>query len=191
MKYCTGCDNTKASEMFYKDKSKKDGLSSSCMDCAKTRAQDWYQSNPEQAKETRALYRTANPEKIKEINRACAKNWREANPQKVRESQRRWKKENPDKVNAKNQRYLTKLNLANCEISQRTLNAWSSQARAAHPYCELCLTTDNLEAHHILPKSRYPQHALNLTNAQILCADCHTDIHTEIPNLKKEEVSLA
>ena len=145
--------------MFGKDNRHKDGLQSSCKECETKRTQSYYEDHPEK-------------------RQLSLRDYAQRNPDKVRESQRRWKKENPDKVYAKNQRYLTKLNLANCEISQRTLNAWAAQVKALNPRCDWCLCVDDLEAHHIKPKALYPELALDLTNGQTLCTKHHDEIHS-------------
>ena len=73
--------------------------------------------------------------------------------------------------------YYLKLSLANCEISQRTLQAWAAQTKDKTPFCEWCFSEDNLEAHHILPKSRFPQYALDITNGRTMCESCHKNCH--------------
>ena len=61
MKTCTRCNEAKERTEFYKDRTKKDGLTSSCKQCARERSRKW---------------REANPEKVVQ----CNKEWRENNP---------------------------------------------------------------------------------------------------------------
>jgi len=39
--------------------------------------------------------------------------------------------------------------------------------------CQLCGSTDNLQPHHILPRSKYPELACNNDNIITLCKTCH------------------
>lgn len=47
--------------------------------------------------------------------------------------------------------------------------------------CLKCGTDKCLVAHHILPKSLYPELEYELENFGILCLDCHVRLHKEIP----------
>lgn len=75
-------------------------------------------------------------------------------------------------------RYYLKLNLANAKISQRTLNAWAIQVKQFNPRCDWCLCCDDLEAHHVYPKSIFPDLALDIENGQTLCKKHHDEIHS-------------
>lgn len=44
-------------------------------------------------------------------------------------------------------------------------------------YCKVCGGRDELEAHHILPKSQYPQFIHDIANGMCLCHECHIDLH--------------
>jgi len=48
--------------------------------------------------------------------------------------------------------------------------------------CVKCGSTDNLEAHHIIPWSVAPELRINLNNGETLCNSCHADEHIEIKN---------
>lgn len=43
--------------------------------------------------------------------------------------------------------------------------------------CRQCGSTDNLEVHHILSWSEYPQARVDLNNGITLCNSCHADAH--------------
>ena len=43
--------------------------------------------------------------------------------------------------------------------------------------CELCASTENLEAHHIIKWADYPQGRVDRRNGQCLCHTCHTEQH--------------
>ncbi len=105
------------------------------------------------------------------------KRYYEKNKEKKNERQRAWRKNNPDKLVAQHQRYNRKLNLLNCKISMRTLQAWSFQVRERDTICVYCGSTNNLQAHHILSKSKHPEFALFLNNGISLCEVCHIQEH--------------
>ncbi len=43
--------------------------------------------------------------------------------------------------------------------------------------CERCGSDENLEAHHIIEWSEYPQGRIDLKNGMCLCLSCHTEEH--------------
>ena len=54
------------------------------------------------------------------------------------------------------------------------LNTWSQQVRDnADNKCEICGQKGDLQAHHINPKSEYPEQALDPLNGICLCDKCH------------------
>jgi len=131
-------------------------------------------------------YRAANKDKIKEYNAvnkdkklAQAKSWKKANADKVAQDNKVWRKANPDKIAQIKKRYFLKLNLVNSKISQRTLTAWAEQVKERTPFCEWCYSEDNLEAHHIMPKAKYPQYALDINNGRTMCQNCHMNCHLQ------------
>jgi hypothetical protein len=105
--------------------------------------------------------------------------YRLANKEKISASEKAWRKANPEKRAANQKKYLLKLNIMNKNISIRNLNAWAVKVKEAVPFCEWCYSEDNLEAHHILPKAKFPQHALDLKNGRTMCNYCHTMIHKQ------------
>jgi predicted CxxxxCH...CXXCH cytochrome family protein len=111
-------------------------------------------------------------------NKEYQKAWKKANAEKIRATNRAWDKNNPEKIVAKYERYFLKLNLANKDISRRTLKAWSCQIRERDCSCLYCGSTSKLQAHHILSKSKHPDWALFLNNGITLCESCHTQEHT-------------
>lgn len=58
-------------------------------------------------------------------------------------------------------------------IEQRKkLQTWSKNIRSAG-HCEVCSTTVNLDAHHILPKEMWKHLKFELWNGVCLCKKCH------------------
>ncbi len=79
MKYCKRCQKTLAEELFYTDKTKKDGLSSRCKDCvrAESRASHHNPKNPSGRKKRRDTWVTRNKEKIMDYQRVYRAKHRE------------------------------------------------------------------------------------------------------------------
>lgn len=61
MKKCSSCNNTFDNSYFYKDKSKKNGLSSSCKQCSNKRAEEYNKNNPNKRKEASKKYYSTLP----------------------------------------------------------------------------------------------------------------------------------
>ena len=125
-------------------------------------------------KEKVAAYYLENKEKIAEQEKV----WRLANKEKKAVTNKAWTKANPEKIAAIQKAYFLRLNLMNKKISKRTLNAWSLQVRERDCSCLYCGSASNLHAHHILSKSKHPEHALFLDNGITLCEVCHIQEHT-------------
>ena len=63
----------------------------------------------------------------------------------------------------------------------RTLTEWSAAIKARDCRCLTCGAETALVAHHIKPKSKYPELKYDLDNGMTLCVDCHRDHHRENP----------
>jgi len=63
----------------------------------------------------------------------------------------------------------------------RTLIEWSAAIKARDCKCVTCGAETALVAHHIKPKSQYPELKYDLDNGVTLCVDCHKDHHREHP----------
>jgi len=61
---------------------------------------------------------------------------------------------------------------------QSDIYFWSREVRMSDNYhCVYCNTSKKLSAHHIFPKSKYPELKFNLSNGILLCKKCHDEIH--------------
>jgi hypothetical protein len=134
----------------------------------------WYLENKERIAERKKAWRLENKEKLTEQKKIDYL----LNKEKRAAQMRAWEKANPEKKAAYNKKYLLKLNLLNKKISQRTLTAWSLQVKDRDGLCLCCSATDNLHAHHILPKAKFPHHALLTDNGITLCEPCHIKEHS-------------
>ena len=59
------------------------------------------------------------------------------------------------------------------------LQAWTRRNKAKTPFCEWCYSEDRLEAHHILPKAKFPQYATDDNNCRVMCQPCHSTCHKQ------------
>lgn len=101
--------------------------------------------------------------------------------QRVRKTNKIWSKNNPEKRLEINIRYLRRLgkpfNLTSYGY-QYSLIHWSAAIKKLDNYmCKLCDSRENLNAHHIMPKSEYPELSLDLDNGITLCVKCHETTH--------------
>jgi len=65
-------------------------------------------------------------------------------------------------------------NIADSKFSTAKLAEWRAQVIAAGGFdCWMCGDTRHLEAHHIFPKSLYPDSAYIVANGVMLCFRCH------------------
>ena len=47
--------------------------------------------------------------------------------------------------------------------------------------CQMCGSVcENMELHHILPVSQYPELATELRNSVLLCPECHKEVHRNV-----------
>lgn len=60
-----------------------------------------------------------------------------------------------------------------------SLSAWTTRNKNKTPFCEWCYSEDNLEAHHIMPKAKFPQYATDDSNCRVMCKSCHTICHKQ------------
>lgn len=71
---------------------------------------------------------------------------------------------------------------------QRALRIWAHMVMERDGYkCVQCGSTENLEADHIKPKQYFPELALDVSNGQTLCRDCHDKKHPWRVRYRKRE----
>jgi hypothetical protein len=59
----------------------------------------------------------------------------------------------------------------------KNLTEWSLAVRARDGCCKRCSTTVALVAHHIKPKSIFPELKFAIDNGETLCSNCHSEHH--------------
>lgn len=104
LKRCTKCGEEKPRDQFNSDRTKKDGLYSSCKTCASAQAKQFRIDNPEHVLERSKRYRIKHAEK----HRAYQRRYRLEHPDYYTEYLRKWAAENKDKVREYRKRTSTK-----------------------------------------------------------------------------------
>ena len=66
------------------------------------------------------------------------------------------------------------------KFSKTRLEKWSKHVRQRDCHCQMCLSTENLEAHHIFPKALLPDLAYDTIWGIALCKPCHIELHKEL-----------
>jgi len=99
---------------------------------------------------------------------------------KNREQILKYNHDNPE-INLKCKQKIWKkmgnlLNMAS-HIFRYALDSWSRVIRKRDKKCQLCGSTKELVAHHILYKSKFPELSLNINNGITLCKKCHLETH--------------
>jgi len=59
------------------------------------------------------------------------------------------------------------------------LKRWTRLVKERDGCCFICQTTEKLEAHHILPKAKYPEYATEVWNGIAMCKTHHIQKHSE------------
>ena len=92
-----------------------------------------------------------------------------------------WAKKNPEKMHIIQLRYLQKisdvLDMSSYEYKWALLS-WSKTVKKLDNHmCKLCDSKENLNSHHLYPKSEFPKLSLEVDNGITLCKKCHIEIH--------------
>lgn len=101
MKICKTCQRELDEIEFNKSPNFRDGLNSTCRECANRRSRDWQKSNQSRARATKRAWEEANPERVA----AHKRRYREANREKVAAAYAKWVAENLDKKDEGRQRW--------------------------------------------------------------------------------------
>lgn len=62
-------------------------------------------------------------------------------------------------------------------MTTSALKQWADAVKARDGKCLKCGTTEDLHAHHVLPKSTHPELSLDPDNGMTLCYRCHKAEH--------------
>jgi len=139
------------------------------------------QSNrtPEQQEQYRQMWRKYDREN-KEKRKNKSTKYYQQNRTSLIEKSKQYHKENPE-INLRNgQKYLEKLGVDLGILTtdvKRVLMNWKRTVQKRDKTCQVCGSTNNLNAHHILHRKYYPKLALNVNNGIILCKQHHNETH--------------
>lgn len=105
MKQCTKCKIEKEDSEFYRDKYKKDGLTSQCKACQKEHSD----LHKDRKKETNRKWRENNPEKHKAHRKKASKKWRKNHPEEYKKTHKIWVDNNKEKIRVSSQKSIYSL----------------------------------------------------------------------------------
>ena len=63
--------------------------------------------------------------------------------------------------------------------SNTSLFGWAKRIKDTSPYCHICGSKEDLEAHHIIPVSHDSTYKYSPTNGIVLCKRCHYLVHNK------------
>lgn len=200
-KVCSTCAGAKAPSDFNKDKSKADGLCSSCRECNKARAARWYLDNKDAALAQRKSrferkreieleqmrqWRLANAERKrasdaayyaanKEKATAYALKWSRANRENVNRRNAEYKKRNPQQVlDQSHRRRARKLGSSSLIVASQDLTRLK---RRFGGRCAYCGNGGKMTIDHVVPLSRGGSHSIG--NLLPACQPCNFSKHSK------------
>ena len=68
------------------------------------------------------------------------------------------------------------------KVNRNKLQTWSKTVRKNN--CYVCNSKNELTAHHVWPKSKYPELMYNSKNGASLCKTCHNNYHKKYPSIE-------
>lgn len=141
----------------------------------------YYQDNKIIMKDRSKKQHVKEKEKRQIYYRVYNKTYYPKNKEKIDERNRLWDKRNPDKRLEISKRFFEKQGSQfdlDSITYKKALYAWSKTVKTRDNYtCQDCGSTENLHAHHVLPKKDYPEFSLLTMNGLTECMDCHHKIH--------------
>lgn len=148
-KWCSACDSEMRADQFYFDKSKPDGLSSTCKSCRKKNARAWYGNN-------------------RERHRELSRRWKAEHLERDRELKARWQREHP-KQRAEAERRRT-VRLRDGRIEK--IDPWEIYKRDGGR-CHICgrrVAKKDMSLDHLVPVSKGGDHVrTNVRLAHLAC----------------------
>lgn len=165
MKVCTKCNSDKELSEYYKDKSKKDGLSSSCKSCKNKQNIEYQATNKESKAEYDKNRRTVNRETINKKKR----DYYHSTGKYV---EKIWRAANWDKVltYAKNSKAKRRALERSYKLPSTELITWVDNEPKVCKYCG-CDCSTKYHIDHVVPLARGGAHAIH--NLVIACPFCN------------------
>ena len=164
-KTCTKCKRRKSFEAFNKSKRGRHGLNNYCRECDSVNKKKWYLANKVRALAKAERWRTDNPERYLEIQKAHKIKYKE----QYSEYYKDWASRNRDKVNLKKHRYYARRRQQLGEVSPDIVDRLLVEQSGRCLYCNRELQEYHLE--HMIPVSRGGMH--DDINLCLSCPSCN------------------
>lgn len=182
-KRCPQCGETKPLTEFYKNASRKDGLSVYCKQCIKENSHEYHQRNKDQQKNRLNRWRKDNREYVRkrdqqyrkdnpEIEFRKQKKYRETHKEQLYLKGKKYREEHNDYFNNKyRERKLTLLNVSDGTVTLEAEKMLYEQQNGICAYCGCHLEDSGKHLDHIVPISRGGLHTI--TNVHWTCPTCN------------------
>jgi 5-methylcytosine-specific restriction endonuclease McrA len=157
---------------------------SACVECERTRVNQWKDNNRSHVRKVNAAWKAANPLKVKQDNadyyqrnkERCRENervWRDANPKKRREINHRYGQNHPEKVSTKNRNRRARLRASEgSHTAKDVADIFKLQkGKCAHPWCRADLSR-SYHVDHVIALACGGSNAR--ANIQLLCPPCNS-----------------
>jgi 5-methylcytosine-specific restriction endonuclease McrA len=180
MKTCTKCSTKQPLDQFCVDASRKDGRHPWCKQCRSRRGKAYYQDNRDSILAQQLIFRRANPEHTRAINRksiaknrdklrAMGREYYRRNKKAVIKRIKRYHKTNPGYWRSWQHRRLRRLRTMGVHTKQDVRNQYQIQ----HGQCFWChrLLGDKYHADHYIPVSKGGTNTAD--NIVIACPSCN------------------
>lgn len=188
-KRCSSCKEVKPVDEFYKDASRKDGLSTTCKKCHAKSVKKWEMNNAARFKEMNNNWKKAH----KKQRAAESKKWAKAHPEYRQEVGKLWRANHPDYGKHWRKKHRDKINnyaqirrarLAGVN-SELTTDEWEAVLEFYGHKC-LCCGKDNvkLTVDHVVPILLGGTHTVD--NVQPLCGPCNSRKKAKHIDYRKE-----
>jgi len=184
VKTCSKCLIESDDCGFYKNKAKKDGLSSWCKKCTNTDNSIRIKKNPEPSRKAQRARRVANPKKYdsaaiyRNENKKMLSDkylaWREQNPEKQKSATAKWRLENYDSVLATNRNRRSKKKYSFGSHTSCDIILIFDNQRGLCANCKSRLVKDGKNKYHvdhIMPLALGGSNSKS--NLQCLCPTCN------------------
>lgn len=182
-KSCADCNQVKPVDAFYNNRTTADGKSVYCKNCLSYRNSTYRKANPEKVKQTNRASKKRNYAKVKqtrkkyeatnrELVNARKRLWAKNNKEKVKEINQRSYRKNPGLfAENRRRRYAVLKNVETFAVSAKDYQKLYSQA------CLYCQSTKQIEVDHVHPLSKGGRHSVgNLAPACLQCNRSKKDL---------------
>jgi len=177
MKICSGCNELKTFDYFYKNKSGKYGYTAWCKVCVSKNGKAYRQKNCERIREVKKSYYQSNSKKIRESHKAyyyanyerfkeSKKAYREANLDRRKKYYKEYMTANPEKNREKSSARRAKI-LSNgvFKITNKDLKKLYNSS------CLYCGSKKHIQMDHIIPIIKGGRHSIG--NLAPACGKCN------------------